>query len=314
MRGRCNLIPTLSDNCTCVTSKGTYSLFPLRRTDGQPKFPISGVPPHKGYTYTYNPCVPYNFTSSHGSCINVALCKYDTGGDPPDYSNIGEQKEVQCEISLDGKIALVYPVHKYNPKVPGLVSKVTLECNKDSKADPVFTLTNEDDMTFNLKSHCGCIDGCPPGPEPTIPVSTGSTTPSTKSGPSSTERPVTPSNGTETPSSGPGDLNSYWELKILLPSLLGAFFVVVIFFVCLWRRLCIVQMALLCRCCHCHEQIKDPLRETSALISNEEYNRAVEHDFLGAKDKLKEPVQVEDGNLKAEYKFPAEKDDITVVV
>ena len=74
-------------------------------------------------------------------------------------------------------------------------------------------------------------------------------------------------------------------------------------------------MALLCRCCHCHEQIEDPpshqSTETSRLISEVD-NRAVEHDFLGVKDKLNEPVQVEDGDVEGEYKFP-EKDDITVV-
>lgn len=47
-------------------------------------------------------------------CYHLQLCKYDTEGDPPDYSNIGEQKEVQCEISPDGKIALVYPVQYVN--------------------------------------------------------------------------------------------------------------------------------------------------------------------------------------------------------
>ena len=118
------------------------------------------------------------------------------------------------------------------------------------------------------------------------------------------------------------DLNSYWELKILLPSLLGAcLLVAVILFACLWRRLSVVQRALLCRCCHCHDQIPDPPRverivestETSALISNHADNRAVEHDFLGAKDKLNEPVQVENGDLEEEYKLPG-KDDRTVVV
>ena len=116
------------------------------------------------------------------------------------------------------------------------------------------------------------------------------------------------------------DLNSYWALKILLLSLLGAFLVVVILFVCLWWRLCIVQRALLNICCLYQEQISDPPRverivestETSALISNPVENRAVEHDFLGVKEKLRKPVQVEDGDLEGEYKFP-EKDDRIVV-
>lgn len=32
---------------------------------------------------------------------------------------------------------------KYNPDIPGQVSRVTLECNNDPQADPEFNLTNE---------------------------------------------------------------------------------------------------------------------------------------------------------------------------
>lgn len=35
---------------------------------------------------------------------------------------------------------------KYNPDVPGAVSRVTLECNNNSQAAPEFTLTDEDNM------------------------------------------------------------------------------------------------------------------------------------------------------------------------
>ena len=35
---------------------------------------------------------------------------------------------------------------KYNPEIPGTVSRVTLECNNNSQAAPEFTLTNEADM------------------------------------------------------------------------------------------------------------------------------------------------------------------------
>lgn len=317
MLGGCDRKPTLPDNCTCVTSKGKYSLFSLQSKDpGKPRFSVSGFPPHKGYTYTYNPCVPYDFTSSQGSCINVALCKYNTGGDPPDYINIGEQKEVQCDISRDGKIALVYQVHKYNPDIPEPESRVTLECNNDPQADPEFNLTNEASMTFNLKSYCGCINQCLPSPGPTKP---GSTTPAPTG--STTPAPTgsaTPSTGTKTPSPGPGGTSSFWDqLNILLPSILGALLVVVILFVCLWRRQLIVQRCW--RCCPCHDQITDLPRvgvivestETSALISNQADNRAVEHDFLGPKDKLNEPVQEEDGDYK--YKFPGKDDRIVVV-
>lgn len=99
------------------------------------------------------------------------------------------------------------------------------------------------------------------------------------------------------------DLN--WQLKILLPSLLGAP-VVVICFVCFWMRLPVTQRARLCRCCHCYEQNRDPPREErnvfvtekSPLISNHENDRAVEHEYLGVKGKLNEPVQEEDGDVK----------------
>jgi len=47
-------------------------------------------------------------------------------------------------------------------------------------------------------------------------------------------------------------------------------------------------------------------------MSNQADNRAIEHDFFGEKDKLNEPVQVEDGDLEGGYKFPG-KDDRTVV-
>ena len=35
---------------------------------------------------------------------------------------------------------------KYNPDIPGPVSRVTLECNNNSQEAPKFTLTNEADM------------------------------------------------------------------------------------------------------------------------------------------------------------------------
>ena len=102
-------------------------------------------------------------------------------------------------------------------------------------------------------------------------------------------------------------LDSYWELEILLPSLLGPL-VLVIIFVCLWMRLSVIQRARLCQCCHCYEQNIDPPREVrnvfvteeSPLISNHENDRAVEHEYPGVKGKLNEPVQEEAGDLKEE--------------
>ena len=107
------------------------------------------------------------------------------------------------------------------------------------------------------------------------------------------------------------DSNWYWVLKILLPSLLGTL-VGVILFVCVWMRLSVIQRARLCRCCHCYEQnqrnVIDPLREErnvfptekSPLISNDENDRAVEHECPGVKGKLNEPIQEEDGDVKGE--------------
>ena len=103
------------------------------------------------------------------------------------------------------------------------------------------------------------------------------------------------------------DSSSYWELKILLPSLLGPLFVVILF-VCLWMRLPVVQRVRLCRCCHCYEHNVDPPREVrnvfetekSPLINNHENDFAVEHEYPGFKGKLNEPVQEEDGGVREE--------------
>lgn len=103
------------------------------------------------------------------------------------------------------------------------------------------------------------------------------------------------------------DSNSSWVLKSLLLSLLGTL-VLVILFVCVWMRLSVIQRARLCRCCHCYEQNIDPLieernvfvTEKSPLISNDENDRAVEHEHPGVKGKLNEPIQEEDGDVKGE--------------
>lgn len=105
----------------------------------------------------------------------------------------------------------------------------------------------------------------------------------------------------------------------MLPSLLAASLIVVI--ICLWKRLSVIQRALLCRCFHCHDQNRDPpgderiapSTENSPLINNHENDRAVEHEYTGAKGKLKEPVQEEEGDVGGKYKFPG-NDYRTVVI
>ncbi len=79
----------------------------------------------------------------------------------------------------------------------------------------------------------------------------------------------------------------------------------------------------MCRCCHCYEyrDISEPERverivratETSSLIKNQMNSRAVEHEDSVAKDKVKDPVQVEDGDVEEDCKF-AGKGVRTVVV
>lgn len=157
--GGCYRIATLPDNCTCVTREGTvYSLFPLRRTDGKPKYTETGFEPHPNYYYSYNPCVPYTFTSKKGICENVALCKYNKD-DEPVYNDIGDQRNVQCDIS-DGKVALIYPIGSgpYHDQK----SRVNLVCDNNPKAQDEFTLINEDNLIFQLTSYCGCPNKCLP--------------------------------------------------------------------------------------------------------------------------------------------------------
>ena len=68
------------------------------------------------------------------------------------------------------------------------------------------------------------------------------------------------------------------------------------------------------RCCLCYEY-REPGRatETSSLINNIEDYRAVEHEDAVTKDKIKEPVQVEEEDVDKDYQF-AGKGDKTVVV
>jgi len=177
-----------------VTREGlTYSLYPLRRTDGKPRFKETGFEPHPNYVYSYNPCVPYNLTSRKGKCINVALCKYDEVPQPA-YDDIGEQRDVNCDIS-NGKVALIYPI-KTKPYA-GQESTVNLVCKNDPKAQNEFSLVNEKNLIFQLTSYCGCPNKCLPT-YPTKPGPNPSTT-------LSSAEPQTPSSGLHTASSQPED-------------------------------------------------------------------------------------------------------------
>lgn len=102
----------------------------------------------------------------------------------------------------------------------------------------------------------------------------------------------------------------------MLPSLAG-FLVVAVCFAFLWRKLSCVKEAVTCRCCHCYDEHRDLGREEvteySALIDDQQNNRPVENEDSGAKCKVKEPVQVEEGDAGEEYK-PPRKDDMTFVV
>ena len=74
------------------------------------------------------------------------------------------------------------------------------------------------------------------------------------------------------------------------------------------------------RCCLCYEYT-DPRKqerivsatETSSLINNIADYRAVEHEDAVTKDKIKEPVQVEEEDVDKDYQL-AGKGDKTVVV
>ena len=102
----------------------------------------------------------------------------------------------------------------------------------------------------------------------------------------------------------------------MLPSLAG-FLVVAVCFACLWRQLSFIRQAVTCRCCHCYDEHRDLGREEvtehSALIDDQQNNRPVENEDSGAKCKVKEPVQVEEGDARDDYK-PPRKDDMTFVV
>lgn len=262
------------------------------------------------------PCVPDNMHSTQGNCTNVALCKYNTDGDPPVYSDIGEQRNVMCETSDDYKFVLIYPIA--NPDIPTHQSKVIIVCN-DSLPGPELNLISEKEMIFSLSTHCGCANQCSPPKPTTAPVPPK---PTTAPVPASTHNvPTTPST--------PGDSKSNWELTILLPSVL----VIVIVFcpLCLWWKRAAIREALRLRCCLCcegyndlgveeerndlgvEEERQECVTETSALLKNQPNNQAVEHEDPGGKGKLKEPVQVEEGDVGGEY-TSIRKDNKTAIV
>lgn len=158
------------NNCTCKTSDGgIYSLMPLRRTDGLPKFIVSGKQ-YPGWRYAYNPCTPVDVGQNdpdadpHKLCRDVAICKYAEIEKPREYFEVGLQRDISCEISQEGKIELVYKTN--DPSIDNPHSRVEFHCD-ESASDPTFETEDEDNYIFSIKHYCACRDRCSPWPETT---------------------------------------------------------------------------------------------------------------------------------------------------
>ncbi|KAJ7394905.1 hypothetical protein OS493_000742 [Desmophyllum pertusum] len=152
------------NNCTCKTSDGgIYSLMPLRRTDGIPRFVISGKK-YPGWSYTYNPCTPVDVGQNDPDadpnkiCRNVAICKYAEIEKPREYFQVGLQRGMSCEMSQEGQIELVYKTN--DPSIDNPHSRVVLRCD-ESASDPVFQTEDEDNYIFSIKHYCACRNRCP---------------------------------------------------------------------------------------------------------------------------------------------------------
>ncbi|XP_078372386.1 uncharacterized protein LOC144656033 [Oculina patagonica] len=152
------------NNCTCKTSDGgIYSLMPLRRTDGLPKFVVSGKK-YPGWRYAYNPCTPVDVGQNdpdadpHKICRNVAICKYAEIEKPREYFEVGLQRDISCEISQGGHIELVYKTN--DPSIDNPHSRVVFQCD-ESVSDPIFQTEDEDYYIFSIKHYCACRNRCP---------------------------------------------------------------------------------------------------------------------------------------------------------
>lgn len=258
------------DNCTCIrTGLSTYSLFSLR---GQ-RIYGSGFSQQQSYTYSFMPCVPDNLHSREGNCTNVALCKYDTDGIPPVFTDLGEQGDVMCEETDEYRFALIYPIKKSPHSISH--SKVVVECDNDPHAKPVLSLISEESLIFSLKAFCGCPNQClPPKTNNTVTFGdivspTGVTSTSTKARPKSTP--------------GGSSLSLVaLALHILVPCL-GTFFLILIC-LCLWWHHATIKNALMrlrcCQFCDEHDAFERVERigratERSRLFRNQQSYRAV---------------------------------------
>ncbi|XP_066028092.1 uncharacterized protein [Pocillopora verrucosa] len=155
---------TIVNNCTCKTfDGGIYSLMPLRRTDGKPRFLIAGKK-YPGWRYTYNPCTPVNVgehdpdADPHKICRDVAICKYAEIEKPREYFEVGLQKDIMCDINQEGQIELVYKTN--DPSIDNPHSRVVFLCD-ESATEPDFETVDEDNYIFSIKHYCACRNRCP---------------------------------------------------------------------------------------------------------------------------------------------------------
>ncbi|KAJ7394906.1 hypothetical protein OS493_000743 [Desmophyllum pertusum] len=181
----------IRDNCVCSDKHGKiYNLLPIAN-NGTRRFKVK----HKGYWFSYNPCISFKEGKGRGCQSDVAICWWAQNGGPDTYKTIGKQSKAKCHFNKTKK-TLVYRSSAY----PHRKVKVQVKCdkNKTKKEDALFEIIpDEDDWVFRLTHLCGCGDGCPIDPvKPIDPAKRTGTTPAVPFDPMRIATPVASSVGT----------------------------------------------------------------------------------------------------------------------
>lgn len=173
-------IPQTNYNCACPFGKYLYNLAPLQRTDGKPRFNVSGS---GQWMFSYNPCASFSLGQPIGDCSggDVAVCEWVRN---ESYQNIGSQSSFSCgNDTQHSRPQLEYT----NKGIPGWKVIIRLKCNHRFKRikDARFNVYDHKDQSnpreFILTHRCACPDGCrespgsttitptPNTPTPTVP-------------------------------------------------------------------------------------------------------------------------------------------------
>ncbi|KAK6165927.1 hypothetical protein SNE40_022733 [Patella caerulea] len=140
----------LDNSCVIETSQGTIDLTPLGNTDNTPRFKdLQGTTDHL-YSYSWNPCLPFN----EGTCTDVAICQSGPGQQV--FFILGLQNKISYEEGPDQSGSLVY--HTYGD----IERTTTIRLTCDPTQEGNLIVTGEQPYQsgkyfFELRSQYACF-------------------------------------------------------------------------------------------------------------------------------------------------------------